>query len=419
MQSSRLQKIRIIIETNSYHTTYKIKYMKMFKMLCSKVTLAIVAVGLMAMFTACNNENEYTISGKITGAEGKVLRLQLLKLDGVQVIDSVKLTESGRYSFSGPKLKEPTFFALNVEKKNLTLLNDSNIKMVVSGSFEDLEDNYQITNSSESLYIKQLNNKLKSTIAEIERLKNKYAKANGATEQAMVVNEINVLVEKYKEFLADFISAHPRSFASYYALYQKYDENTFVLNVDDKVDMVSYAAIATSLNVYYPNNERVVNLYNYVLEAKRRAKSAKVSALMEAIPSIGFPDLKIADKSGREVVLSSLKGKVILLSFWASTNKDSRLFNRELKRVYNKFKSRGVEIYQVSLDNNKVYWEAALLQDELPWINVCELSYPNSYAASIYNVTQLPTNFLISKKGEIVGRNLQGTLLDDKIQENL
>ena len=118
-------------------------------------------------------------------------------------------------------------------------------------------------------------------------------------------------------------------------------------------------------------------------------------------------------------MLSSLKGKVILLSFWASTNKDSRLFNRELKRVYNKFKSRGVEIYQVSLDNNKVYWEAALLQDELPWINVCELSYPNSYAASIYNVTQLPTNFLISKKGEIVGRNLQGTLLDDKIQENL
>lgn len=391
----------------------------MLKSLCSKVALPLFIVGLIVTFTACNNENEYSISGKITGAEGKILRLQLLKLDGVQVVDSVKLSESGKYSFSGPKLNEPTFFALNIEKKNLTLLNDSNIKMVITGSFDGLEENYQITNSTESLYIKQLNNKLKSTLIEIDRLKEKYSKAVGATEQAMIINEMNVLIEKHKEFLADFITAHPRSFASYYALYQKYDDKTFVLNVDDKVDMVSYAAIATSLNVYYPNNERVVNLYNYVLDAKRRAKSAKVSEIMESMPSIGFPDLKIADKSGREVVLSSLKGKVILLSFWASTNKDSRLFNRELKRVYSKFKSRGVEIYQVSLDNNKVYWEAALLQDELPWINVCELSYPNSYAASIYNVTQLPTNFLISKKGEIVGRNLQGTLLDDKIQENL
>lgn len=393
--------------------------MKMLKSLCSKAAFPLLVIGIALFVGSCINKNEYAISGNIVGAEGKILRLHLLKLDGVAVVDSVKLSSSGKFSFSGPKLKEPTFFALNIDKKNLTLINDSNIQMVVTGSLDGLEENYQVTNSSESLYIKQLNEKLKTTLADIERLRQKYAKAGDATAQAMVVNEMNIVIEKHKSFVADFVSSHPRSFASYYALYQKYDANNFVLDVMNKEDMVSYAAIATSLNVYYPTNERVVNLYNYVLEAKKMVKSAKVNQLMEALPSIGFPDLKIADKSGSLITLSSYKGKVILLSFWASGNRDSRLFNKELKRVYAKYKSRGIEIYQVSLDNNKVYWETAMVQDELPWTNVCEFTYPNSYAASIYNVTQLPTNFLISKKGEIVGRNLQGSLLDEKIQENL
>lgn len=383
--------------------------------------LKLFAVILFAslVFVGCTNSKRYSISGKITGAEGKMLCFNRLNLSGVERLDSVLLSSSGKFEFSGEKLTEPTFFTLTVGNKNLTLLNDSNINMSVSGSFNQLEDNYQITNSSESVYIKQLNTKLKNTLVEIEVLKEKYRKASSESERVGVLNEINYKLDKHKEFVSEFITNHPRSFASYYAIYQKIDNETFIFNVFDKKDQRSYAAIATSLNVYYPNNERVAGLYNFVLNAKKQEKSARITELMKVLPTIGYPDLKIADKSGREIALSAFKGKVVLLTFWASWNKDSRAFNSELRRVNKKFGSRGFEIYQVSLDQNKVYWELAMLQDELTWTNVCEFTFPNAYSASIYDVTSLPANFLISKSGEIVGRNLDGALLDEKISNNL
>ncbi len=393
------------------------KNMKKETLLVLKKTALFSLIVL--LLTSCTNSNKYSISGKITGAEGKILRLSKLNLDGVEVLDSVKLDNEGDYHFKGDKLKEPTFFTLNLGKKNITFLNDSNIAMKISGNLASIEENYQITNSPESAYIKQLNNNLRNTISEIDELQNKYIKATSPVEKGAITSQISSQIEKHKEFIGEFISNHPRSFASYYAIYQKFDNETFVLNVYDKRDQIFYATIATSLNVYYPNNERVKNLYEFVLNAKKRENNAKVADYLNTLPSIPFPELKIADVKGREVALSSLKGKVILLSFWASWSKESRAFNRELKRVYKKFGSKNFEIYQVSLDQNRLYWEAAIAQDELPWTNVCEFTFPNAYSATIYNVSRLPANYLIGKSGEIVGKDLEGSLLDDKITSNL
>ncbi len=112
-------------------------------------------------------------------------------------------------------------------------------------------------------------------------------------------------------------------------------------------------------------------------------------------------------------------GKVILLSFWASWDQPSVSHNLPLKGIYETYHSRGLEIYQVSFDNEREAWVNAIQYDELPWINVSELSYPESRVAPIYNLEELPVVFLIDRKGKIVGKNFNRIDLDRTIQRLL
>lgn len=109
----------------------------------------------------------------------------------------------------------------------------------------------------------------------------------------------------------------------------------------------------------------------------------------------------------------------MLLSFWASWDEASRRANDHMKKVYQQYKDQGFEIYQVSLDRSKILWENAVVKDELPWINVSDLRYTDSFPARIYNINQLPANYLISRDGDIIGKNLFGHLLEEKVKEAL
>jgi len=136
--------------------------------------------------------------------------------------------------------------------------------------------------------------------------------------------------------------------------------------------------------------------------------------MSEATNSI--PEIKEKDVKGNEIALSSLRGKIVLLSFHASWNDASRLENAYLKSIYPKYKPKGFEIYQVALEQSKVLWENELLQQEIPWISISDLRYTDSYPAKVYNITKLPANFLISREGEIIGKNLFGSMLEDKLK---
>jgi len=185
----------------------------------------------------------------------------------------------------------------------------------------------------------------------------------------------------------------------------------------DKQDQVYFSTLATSLNIYYPDSERVKHLYNFVLGAKSQQQQAAMNQYLMNNATAGFPDIEETDIKGNKIKLSSLKGKTVLLSFWASWDEASRKENNHLKKMYKKYHNKGFEIYQVSLDRSKVLWESAIVNDDLPWINVSDLRYTESYPARIYNVQNLPANYLISAEGEIIGKNLFGNRLTDKLSE--
>lgn len=138
-------------------------------------------------------------------------------------------------------------------------------------------------------------------------------------------------------------------------------------------------------------------------------------------PKIGeqFVDFESKNQNGQLKKLSYLKGKVILLEFWASWCAPCRQENPNLVKTYKKFNPKGFEIFSVSLDEDKENWLKAIKKDSLNWEHVSDLKGDRNEPALIYGVNGIPDNFLIDKNGEIIGRNLRGEELNHKLEEVL
>ncbi len=132
------------------------------------------------------------------------------------------------------------------------------------------------------------------------------------------------------------------------------------------------------------------------------------------------PEIKLADIDGKILPLSSLKGKYVLIDFWASWCGPCRMENPNVVRTYNKYKDKGFTIYSVSLDNAKPNWINAIQKDGLTWTNhVSDLKGWQSEGAALYSVRGIPATFLLDKNGVIIAKNLRGAMLDQKLAELL
>lgn len=371
--------------------------------------------------TACSDKDKYTVSGHIDGAEDKMLYLQRMDLNRTVTLDSVKVS-GGDFKFKGERLTEPTFLILKLSDKNfITLLADSTENIVLNAEAQNLENSYKLKNSVGSVYIQVFNKRVRKLSKSLSSIISQYQAADTKDKdlKSKLEKEYTQHLDEHRAFVGEFIMENPRSFAGYYALFQKLDDNSAVLNVFDKKDQVYFSTLATSLNLYYPESERAKQLYNYVLSAKAQQQRQKLTQeLLDSQGShSGYIDIEAPNLDGDTIKLSSLEGKTIIVNFWASWDQKSMAANRQLKKVYKKYKSKNLEIYSVSLDKSKVLWETAIKTEEYPWVNVSDLQYTNSYPARLYNVKQLPANFIISSDGEIIGKDLFGTRLDDRLKD--
>jgi len=186
--------------------------------------------------------------------------------------------------------------------------------------------------------------------------------------------------------IAAYIMAHPSSYAIAYTLWR-------VMYSDHSVREAAYSALETSLR-HLPSVE------NY--KKRLEMTGGRISRGDMA------PEISLADTSGSIVALSSVRGKVTLVDFWASWCGPCRAENPNVVSVYRKYHKKGLEIYSVSLDNDKSKWKAAIQHDKLKWKHVSGLKGWDDPYVKIYGVGGIPDNFLLDKNGKVIATNLRG-----------
>lgn len=145
----------------------------------------------------------------------------------------------------------------------------------------------------------------------------------------------------------------------------------------------------------------------YLNEVKTKFK-AESATMIGALA----PDIRLPNPKGDTLSLSSLRGKVVLIDFWASWCRPCRIENPNVKKVYDKFKDKGFEIFAVSLDGEQSQWEGAIRQDGLPWLHVSDLGRWGSAPAKTYKVSGIPYTVLLDENGRILAKNLRSEALE-------
>jgi len=143
-----------------------------------------------------------------------------------------------------------------------------------------------------------------------------------------------------------------------------------------------------------------------------------ISVMSFAQPSVGEKanEITLPDTKGNTVSLSSLKGKVVLIDFWASWCGPCRRSVPDLKKMYEKYQSKGFEIYGVSLDQDKFAWKMAIKEDHVNWIHVNDAS---GAVAGVWNVSYIPNTYVLDKDGKILAVNPSHAELEELLQKLL
>lgn len=381
----------------------------------SFLATAVVALAL----SACSKPNGISLSGNVKGAAGQTIYLEQIDLNQTSLLDSALIDERGNFTLHGNQISEPTFFKAQLTNGNsITFIADSAEHLCVIASLE--ADNWfnsiEFENSAESQNLQtiiSMSSAIQKSLSDFNANAQQLSEAERKTKN----DEIVAAIDNYKSYVNQYVFENPSSFVSYYALFQNI-LNMRVFDVMDANDHISFATVATSLNLVYPQNTRVKHLCDYVLQAKAIQKQKKLNdQLLSAAEEVNSPELNLPDVDGNEIALSSLKGKIVILQFWVAEDQNCRAINRQLAKLYAKYKGQGLEIYQVSLDLSKVVWESASVNDKIAWTNVCDLRGGNSIAARLYNVQQVPANFILDRDGSLIGKDLFGTRLDEKMTE--
>ncbi|MBP5539842.1 MAG: AhpC/TSA family protein [Bacteroidales bacterium] len=163
---------------------------------------------------------------------------------------------------------------------------------------------------------------------------------------------------------------------------------------NQRMDALHYRSLADSLAAVYPTSPYVRALQK---EASARMKQLDFSGKIDSVAVVGFPEIELPDIRSEKVKLSSVEGKVVLLHFWTSTDGVQKVFNQDvLKPLYQKYHTKGLNIYQVALDTDKFGWAQVVKAQKMPWVNVCDIRGGASTNVMLYNVANLPTTYVIA-----------------------
>jgi thiol-disulfide isomerase/thioredoxin len=371
------------------------------------------------VFAGCKN-NTVQISGTlINPVKGEYIYLDELKSNELTTIDSMKITDKGTFNFK-KEIKLPAFYLLKIHENNfLTMLISPGEKLNLNAYYDSLNYPISVSGSKGTELMAEYNRTLRNTINKLSGLNAIYNQNVDSPNLPAVMESLDSLAQGYlneiNSYTKNYIDNNINSLVSLVALYQQVAPSVYVLNPTK--DLSYFEKVDSSLSVLYPKYEPVTSLHEQVQEMvekiKMKSEAAPLSGGTGAAPEISLPNPK-----GDTIKLSSTRGSVVLLDFWASWCAPCRQENPNLVKAYNMYHKKGFQIYQVSLDKTKDAWIKGIEDDNLgKWIHVSDIQYWNSIVIPLYKIESIPTNFLLDKEGRIIASNLRGEKLQIKLAE--
>lgn len=355
---------------------------------------------MLVFAVACGKrEAEFTgkvsLSGKLENYPDGNIVLSQYTQEGAVVVDTLELERSGKFEYE-LILDGPNFYDLN-------LFDEKTIRLALY--HEDVRVNYDfeterltVSGSGDSQMLKKIDDITLLYQEEINGLNDEYYEAMGDRDQQAIkaIQEKAMMLEaNHAERLKEAINEMDGSFAALAGLGMLNPRNDFGY-MDSLINV---------LGSKYPEMKMISSW-------KQELDELRALSIGQPAPEIALPN-----PEGMEVKLSDLKGKYVLIDFWAGWCKPCRDENPNVVRLYDKYKDKGFEVFGVSLDRTREMWLRAIEEDKLEWTQVSDLKYFNSEAAATYQINAIPATYMIDPDGNILAKDLRGITLEKKLAE--
>jgi len=378
----------------------------------------VAAVVLAAMTTASCSNNKFKVEGQIANAGDSVLYFENVGLEGIQVLDSVKLGSDGSFAFRGDPTEAPEFYRLRIVDQIINVCIDSTETVQVKAEYPGMASHYTVSGSDNCEKIRELTLKQMDLQARVIALQQ-----HTALGVKVIGDSIQSLISAYKDDVTkNYIYKEPNKAYAYFALFQTLGQWLIFNPRTEKDDIRAFAAVATSWDTYYPHAERGQNLHNIAIEGMKNqrivaAQNQDLEVDASKVNEAGVLDIALPDNKGQIRHLTNLKGQVVLLDFHVFAMEESPARILSLRELYNKYHAQGLEIYQVSLDPDEHFWKQQT--EALPWVSVRDADGVNSQRVMLYNVMTIPDFFLIDRGNNIVSRAASIKDLEQEIKKLL
>ncbi len=379
-----------------------------------KITLfALATLAFYSCTDSSKNSSGFELKGTLQNSKSETIYLEKLSQTGTTVVDSGNIDDKGEFKLNS---YSPTvgFYRLRINSANFAMLVlDSAQKVTITGDARDLGNTFKAEGSPDTKLFLEYNAMAQNQKRRTDSLENIFRTAIITMKLDSIRTDslskelqkpYESMTAQYSETVAKKITENAGSFASIMAIQQ--------LKPETYMDI--YKALDKGLQAKYPSNADVKAFHGMVQQTQMMV------ARTEAI-KVGndAPELILPMPNNKELALSSLKGKVVLIDFWASWCAPCRKEMPNVKRSYEKYKGKGFEIYGVSLDKERDAWLEAISKDGLTWPQVSDLKFWQSEAVQTYAVQSIPFTVLVSREGKILATDLRGAALDAKLAEIL
>jgi len=360
-----------------------------------------ILIPVIGIFIACSGKNHFTVKGAVKDGNDKVLYLENITTSKAVLLDSVRLGNSGSYKFRHARPVAPDFYRLRLNNQLINFVIDSVETVTINSDTLLFAENYTVDGSTESEHIKSLTLLQLKTSETYNQLQEQYRSQSITADEYK--EKASACIDEYKNEAKKYIYTAPASPSAYFALFQQIN-GLLIFDPYDKADSKAYGAVANNWNQQYPNAPRtkqLVEIFTNALAVLREQQPGSLDT--KTIESKDFFDISLLSVDDKPYRLSEAgKDKVVLVDFTAYGMQDSPAHNRQLAKVYEKYRKQGFQIYQISLDADEHFWKNAAVN--LPWVCVIDPQSVNSDITLKYNVRNIPTGFIMNRKGEIVKR---------------